>query len=71
MSTKIEITRHNGGNPVHVGYVVTDADIRDDIGEWINESGGMADLIGMAEQGSTVPDDYELTGDECYEVIDE
>lgn len=69
MTTKIEITRHNGGNPVHVGYVVVAADIRDDIGDWINEAGGMADLLGMAEDGSTVPDDYELTGDECYEVI--
>ena len=69
-NTKIEITCHNGGKPTHIGSVVTDDDYAiATIDAWANDAGGLADLLAMAEEGSTVPADYELTGDECYEVM--
>lgn len=67
---KVEITRHNGGRPIMVGVLdIPDIHIADiDIDAVANECGGMADLCAMATE-STVPDGYEWTGDECYEIM--
>lgn len=68
--TKIEISLHNGSDNQHIGYIVTsDTMTDDDVGEIANEAGGFSDLLGMGVDGTTVPQDYEWTGDEVFKVL--
>jgi len=64
---KVEISKHNSGNNVHVGFLTIDSDSYDvsieDVG---NEC--IRDLEDMASE-STIPEDYEWTGDEVFEVV--
>jgi hypothetical protein len=64
----VEISLHNCGKNVHVGYVVIEELNAKQIGDIANESGGLADLVSMGVDGTTVPQAYEWTGDEVYEV---
>ena len=51
-----------------IGTLRIDSTLTDgELGEIVNESGGFADLAGMAVE-STLPDDYEWTGSEEYDV---
>lgn len=64
---KVEISKHNGGKNIHVGFLTIDTDRFDctieDVG---NEC--IRDLVDMASK-STIPGDYEWTGDEVFEVL--
>ncbi len=53
-----------------IGTLRIDSTLTDgELGEIVNESGGFADLAGMAVE-STLPDDYEWTGSEEYDVAE-
>jgi len=65
---KVEISKHNGGKNIHVGFLTIDTDSYDctieDVG---NEC--IRDLEDMATE-STIPEGYEWTGDEVFEVLE-
>ncbi len=71
--TTIRITRHNAGNPIHVGDIVSDSQVTEaEIDALVNvDDGHMHDLMDYAGESSTIPHDYEWTGDECYEIVAE
>lgn len=64
---RIAISRHNGGNNQFVGFITIDIDQYDDIDiDRVANEHGLSDLAEMGE--STIPEDYDWTGDEVYEV---
>lgn len=64
-ATKIEITMHK--NNKHICTIAIPGEYSErQIAAIANEPGGMADLVAMGE--SDLPDGYEWTGDEEYEI---
>ena len=68
MTTQIEITQHNAGQPVHVGWLTIDLDQYAGVElDAVANEDGLPSLVEMASD-STIPDDYSWTGDEVYEI---
>jgi hypothetical protein len=63
---KIRISTHRDDRTIGTITVADDVTERR-IAAIANEAGGMADLVGMGE--SDIPEDYEWTGDEEYEIV--
>jgi len=63
---KIRISTHRENETIGTVTIADDLSAQQ-IAAIADEAGGMADLVTMGE--STVPDGYEWTGDEEYEIV--
>lgn len=70
--TTIRISLHNSVSPIVIGDIVTTTPYtKSEIHMIASGDDGcrLSDLLHLAGDDSTMPDDYEWTGDEVYEVV--
>jgi len=71
MATKLEISLYNGSHNLVIGTLVIAQDLSEsEVAEIANEAGGLSDLCAMATE-CNVPVNYDWTGDEVYEIVED